>query len=87
MRDSADIHQREQSKADYVAGAGIIVWVIVVGLYVCDMPGSIVCLLSLVGIFLFIIADIMLVHNIGSILVDLKKIERDITRHYKERGW
>ena len=67
-----------------VAVASVLVCMLAVGMYVCDVPVSIVWLLCLIGLLLFLIINVLVV---GSATAEIKKVEREISRHYKERGW
>ena len=64
-----------------VAVASVIVCMLAAGMYACGMAGSVVWLLSLIGLLLFLITNALVV---GTVTTEIKKIEREISSHYKE---
>lgn len=69
---------------NYITVASVIVCMLAVGMYACDMAGSVVWLLYLIGLLLFLITNALV---LGTVTTEIKNIEREISRHYKERGW
>ena len=67
-----------------VAVASVLVCMLGAGMYVCGVPVSIVWLLGLISLLLFLITNALV---LGTVTTEIKKIEREISRHYKERGW
>lgn len=68
----------------FMAVAGVLMCVLAAGMYACGMPGIVVWLLSLTGLLLFLLTNALVA---GIVMTEIRNIEREISRHYKERGW